>query len=152
MKASRKIGVLVIILLIVMQFIQPTKNRSGQIISDADISTVYAIPQNLHHTFIKKCYDCHSNNTNYPWYVNVQPIGWWLAAHVHDGKEHLNFSEFKNYTEEKSEHKLEEIGEVTEEKSMPLKAYTLFHKDHVLTEEDEKAIFDWLSTLNVKMH
>lgn len=152
MKASRKIGVLIIILLVVMQFIQPTKNRSSQVITETDISTVYAIPQNLHQMFVKKCYDCHSNNTNYPWYVNVQPIGWWLAAHVHEGKEHLNFSEFKSYTAEEAEHKLEEIGEVTEEKSMPLKAYTLLHEDHVLTEEDEKAIFDWLSTLSVKLH
>jgi hypothetical protein len=151
MKAGRKIGVLVIILLIVMQFIQPTKNRSEELITEADISNVYAMPQDLHQTFVQKCYDCHSNNTKYPWYVNLQPIGWWLAAHVHDGKEHLNFSEFKNYSAEDAEHKLEEIGEVTEEKSMPLKAYTMLHEENKLTQEDEKAIFYWLSTLNVKV-
>jgi hypothetical protein len=150
MKGSRKIGVLIIIILVVMQFIQPTKNRSEQVISDNDISKVYAIPQDLHQTFITKCYDCHSNNTNYPWYVNIQPIGWWLAAHVHDGKEHLNFSEFKNYSAERAEHKLEELGEVSEDKSMPLQAYTMFHENTELTEADQKAISEWLVSINIK--
>jgi Haem-binding domain len=151
MQPSRKLGVLIIIILVVMQFIQPTKNRSGEIITDQDISKVYAIPQGLHQTFVTKCYDCHSNNTNYPWYINIQPIGWWLAAHVHDGKEHLNFSEFKNYPADRAEHKLEELAEVTRDKSMPIKAYTMFHEQSKLTAEDEKAIFDWLNTLHIKV-
>lgn len=153
MKAYRKIGVLLIIILVVMQFIQPTKNISEEgVIGEGDISEVYAIPADLHNVLVTKCYDCHSNNTKYPWYFSIQPIGWWLAAHVHDGKEHLNFSEFKNYKPEKARHKLEEIWEVTEEKSMPLKAYTMFHEDSELTAADEKAIYDWLGSLNIKPH
>jgi hypothetical protein len=152
MKRRRNIGALIIIILVVMQFIQPTKNVSDKVITDEDISKVYAIPASLHQTFIKKCYDCHSNNTNYPWYINIQPIGWWLAAHVHDGKEELNFSTFKNYPPDRALHKLEEIGEVTEERSMPIEAYTAFHKETQLTEADEEAIMAWLKTLNVKPH
>lgn len=148
MKGGRKIGILIIILVVVMQFIQPTKNIAEPV-GENDISKVYSIPLDLHQTLVMKCYDCHSNNTKYPWYFNIQPIGWWLAAHVHDGKEHLNFSEFKNYPKERAEHKLEEIWEVTEDKSMPLKAYTMFHKDAELTEEDEKAIYAWLGSLNI---
>jgi hypothetical protein len=150
MKAYKKIGVLIIIILVVMQFIQPTKNISDGGLGENDISVVYAIPADLHNVFVTKCYDCHSNNTKYPWYFNIQPIGWWLAAHVHDGKEHLNFSEFKNYKPEKAHHKLEEIWEVTEDKSMPLKAYTLFHENSELTEADQKAIYNWLDSRNVK--
>lgn len=149
MKPGRKVGILIIIILIVMQFIQPTRNRSDALIEKDDISNVYTIPQNLHQTFVQKCYDCHSNNTKYPWYVNIQPIGWWLAAHVHDGKEHLNFSKFKSYSGEEALDKLEEIGEVTRDKSMPIEAYTLFHEHAQLTAENEKEIFDWLRTLNV---
>ena len=134
-----------------MQFIQPTKNRSGEVISENDISKTYSIPQDLHQTFVTKCYDCHSNNTNYPWYIHIQPIGWWLAAHVHDGKEHLNFSEFKKYPADRAEHKLEEIGEVTREGSMPIKAYTMFHENTELTADDEKKIFDWLDSLNIEV-
>lgn len=129
-----------------MQFVQPQKNRT-EVLGNADISKVYNVPPKLHQTLMKKCYDCHSNNTRYPWYVNIQPIGWWLAAHVHDGKEELNFSEFKNYPAKRAAHKLEEIGEVTEDGSMPLKAYTLFHKDAELNAEDKQAIKEWLKSI-----
>src|SRR5688572_25739047 len=149
MKAYRKIGVLIIIIIVVMQFIQPNKNLAEGL-GDGDISKVYALPEGLHKTLMNKCYDCHSNNTRYPWYFNIQPIGWWLAAHVHDGKEELNFSEFKNYDQKRAAHKLEEIGEVVEDKTMPLKAYTMFHEEAKLTAEDEQAIFAWLASLNVK--
>jgi flavodoxin len=80
--------------------------------------------------------------------VHLQPIGWWLAAHVHEGKEELNFSEFKKYSRERAAHKLEEIGEVTEDGSMPLKAYTLFHEGAELTDADKKAIFAWLKQIS----
>ena len=40
----------------------------------------------------ESCFDCHSNKTNYPWYNNITPVNFWLAAHVKDGKKHLNFS------------------------------------------------------------
>lgn len=147
MKSYRKIGVLILILVIVIQFVQPVRNKSDKVLESTDISKVYAIPEDLHQTFINKCYDCHSNNTRYPWYFSIQPIGWWLAAHIHDGKKHLNFSEFKNYPADKAAHKLEEIGEVTEDGTMPIQAYTLFHEESELTAEDKKAILDWLKSV-----
>jgi hypothetical protein len=140
---KRKIGVLIIILIVVLQLIQPTQNRSEGL-GDADISKVLDLPEGLHNTLVTKCYDCHSNNTRYPWYFHVQPIGWWLAAHVHEGKEHLNFSEWKNYSGEKAAHQLEELEEVTEEGSMPLKAYVILHPESELTEDEKQAILGWI--------
>lgn len=146
-KAYRKIGILMLILLVVMQFIQPKKNITDNGLGENDISKAMVISDDLHRTFVNKCYDCHSNNTRYPWYFSIQPVGWWLAAHVHDGKEHLNFSEFRNYPPEKAEHKLEELAEVVEDRSMPLKAYTMFHEQSEITDEDARAINEWLSDL-----
>ena len=146
MKFWKKLFLLILILLLVFQFVQPVKNLAAGP-SDDDISKVYTVPENVQNTFVKKCYDCHSNNTNYPWYFNVQPIGWWLAAHVNEGKENLDFSSFRKYDQEKREHQLEEIGEVVEEHSMPIKAYVLFHPESELTEEDENAINNWLKSL-----
>jgi hypothetical protein len=74
MKAYRKIGLLLLILLGVMQFVQPVKNISTGI-NDNDISKVYAIPAGLHNILVEKCYDCHSNNTRYPWYASVNLLG-----------------------------------------------------------------------------
>ena len=146
MKVYRKTWIFLLIVIIVIQFIQPKKN-SAQELGENDISKVYAIPEEIHRTFVQKCYDCHSNNTRYPWYFNVQPIGWWLAAHVYEGKEHLNFSEFKTYQAKKAKKKLEEIIEMVEERAMPLKAFVLLHPDTEITAEDEKAINLWINNL-----
>lgn len=152
MKTAKKVGLLVLIIFAVIQFTQPKRNEAPQLISENDISKTVNIPVELHQMLVNKCYDCHSNTTQYPWYANIQPLGWWLAAHVHEGKEHLNFSEFKTYPKKRADHKLEEIGEVTEDKSMPLKAYTLIHQGSELTEEEQKAIMTWLSSLGIKPH
>lgn len=146
MKRSRKILLLIIVLLLVIQVAQPTKNISEGP-QPADITNVYNMPEELHSMFVNKCYDCHSNNTRYPWYFHIQPIGWWLAAHIHEGKEELNFSEFKNYKADRAAHKLEEIGEVIHEGTMPLEAYTMFHKDAELTEKDKVLIKNWLESV-----
>lgn len=145
-KFAKKLIILIVIILLVFQFVQPIKNISNGL-GDDDISKVYDIPDDLHQTLIRKCYDCHSNNTNYPWYFNVQPIGWWLAAHVNEGKEHLDFSSFRQYDKKKADHKLEELAEVVEDHSMPIKAYVLFHPDTEITEEDEQAINAWLKSI-----
>ncbi len=149
MKTWKKILSLVLVLIIVIQFIQPKKNR-GEANSENDITKTVTVPVDLHQMLVKKCYDCHSNNTHYPWYANVQPIGWWLAAHVHDGKEELNFSEFKTYDSKRANHKLEEIGEVVEQGEMPLKAYTIFHQGSEVTPEEVTQIKGWLASLGVK--
>ena len=146
MKRPRKVLTLIIVLILIIQVAQPTKNISAGP-QEADITQVYDIPEELHSMFVQKCYDCHSNNTRYPWYFNIQPIGWWLAAHIHEGKEELNFSEFRNYPPDRAAHKLEEIGEVMEEGTMPLKAYTMFHKDADLTDQDKTLIRNWLKSI-----
>jgi hypothetical protein len=146
MKASRKAWFFLLLVLVVIQFIQPKKNTSPEL-GDNDISRVYAMPTELHQTFTQKCYDCHSNNTRYPWYFNIQPIGWWLAAHVYEGKEHLNFSEFKKYQSTKVREKLDDIAEVVEDRSMPLKAFVLLHPETKITAQDEKAITLWIKSL-----
>lgn len=151
MKKAKKIGVFLLIILVIMQLVQPEKNVSDGIAA-TDISNVYALPDGVHKIFVKKCYDCHSNNTHYPWYAHVQPIGWWLAAHVHEGKEHFNFSTFKDLPPNKAAHQLEELAEVIEERSMPLKAYTLLHAGTELTAEDEQAIKAWLASIEVESH
>jgi hypothetical protein len=145
----KKILLALVILLVIIQFIRPEKNVSQEVIAENDISNVHAIPEEVHQVLIKKCYDCHSNNTNYPWYVNIQPVGWWLAHHVDEGKGELNFSEFRSYDEERANHKLEEIGEVTEDGSMPLSSYTLIHSATKITAEDKAAIHAWLRSMNI---
>ena len=99
----------------------------------------------------RACYDCHSNHTNYPWYAEVQPAGWWLAEHVKDGKRHLNFSEFAAYTSKRAKTKAGEIIDEVEEKKMPLKSYTWMHPEARLTVEEVKLIIAWAEDLEAKI-
>lgn len=149
MKQFRKTLTFVLIVMLLIQFIQPIKNVSTGV-AEHDISNAYKIPQAVHQTFTQKCYDCHSNHTQYPWYFNVQPIGWWLAAHIYDGKQQLNFSEFRKYERDKAEHKLDEIVEVVIARDMPLTGYVFFRPHAALTDEDEKAIQSWVQTVKLR--
>lgn len=137
-----------LMLVIVIQLLQPTRNISeGN--SENDISKVYAIPVDVQNVLTQKCYDCHSNNTRYPWYIHIQPIGWWMASHIKEAKEDLNFSEFKTYNEKRAAHKLEDLSEVVTEGSMPLKSYVWLHSDAKVTPEETRAINDWIKSLGV---
>ena len=90
------------------------------------------------------CYDCHSNNSVYPWYSNIQPFSWWINHHIYEGKEYLNFDEWGTYTLKKKKHILHEIEEQIEEGEMPLESYTWIHKNAVLTQQQKKMIYDWV--------
>lgn len=149
MTLGKKIGWGILAVLVIIQFIRPSKNVSEQLITDNDISKTYAMTDEVHQILIKKCYDCHSNSTVYPWYNNIQPVGWWLAAHVDEGKEELNFSEFKTYPEKKANHKMEELSEAVNEGWMPLDSYLWIHGDAKITEADKNVINAWIKTLPI---
>jgi peptidoglycan hydrolase CwlO-like protein len=146
---AKKIMLALLVILIIIQFIRPEKNVSAEIVTDRDLSKVHPVPENVHQLLIKKCYDCHSNNTVYPWYNNIQPVAWWLANHVNEGKGELNFSEFSTYDKKKADHKLEELAEVVEDGSMPLKSYTLLHPETKVSEDERKTIIGWVNTLDI---
>ena len=93
------------------------------------------------------CYDCHSNTTNYPWYANVQPIGWLLAYHVTKGKTALNFSDFGSYAPRRKISKLSQIENSIADNSMPLASYLLLHKNAKLSAKDKMIITGWIDTI-----
>ena len=145
----KKILVGLLVVFIIIQFFRPERNVSEVAITDNDISKTVAISGEVHEVFRNKCYDCHSNNTAYPWYVNIQPVAWWMASHIDEGKEELNFSEFKTYDKEKADHKLEEIYEEIAEGNMPITSYTIIHRDAKVTPEELEKIAGWLRSLNI---
>jgi len=145
MSRIKKILLVLLIALIVMQFIQPARNQSGQVLP-TDMATMYKMPYTLQAILRTACYDCHSNNTNYPWYTYVQPVGWMLANHIRHGKEELNFSEFGSYSQRRQRSKLKSIGSQVKDDEMPLYSYTIMHKNARLSEEQKQLIIDWTQT------
>jgi hypothetical protein len=140
----RKILLFIVIALVIIQFFQPDKNIDNSTgVEAADISKVMLVPDNVQDILQKSCYDCHSNNSEYPWYAEIQPVGWWLNHHIDEGKGELNFNEFANYSLRRQYHKLEEIAEQVKSDEMPLSSYTLIHKDAVLTPEHKTLLTAW---------
>lgn len=139
----RKILYILLAIVLVLQFFRPTRN-TGLADGPKDITHVVKVPEEVMDILKKSCYDCHSNHTHYPWYTNIQPVGWWLQDHVDEGKEELNFTEFGSYSLKKQKHKLHECEEMVEEGEMPLSSYTLMHTDAKLEEKEKEALIKWV--------
>ncbi|NER10055.1 Haem-binding domain-containing protein [Muriicola jejuensis] len=139
----KKIGILLLIALVVIQFFRPEKNESNDL--TYDISTKYEVPEEVDKILRVSCNDCHSNKTEYPWYAEIQPVGWWLNDHVEDGKRHLNFSELTKRPIAIQNHKFEETVEMVEEKEMPLESYTYLglHPEANLTDAQRVVLIRW---------
>lgn len=143
------IGVL-LILFIGIQFIRPARNESADITAN-DITQHYFIPSDITEILQRACYDCHSNNTHYPWYSNIQPVGWWMQDHVTEGKQSLNFNEFGSYTPQDQDHAMEEVAEVIEKNEMPLNSYLWMHGEAKLTDEEKEMLIDWAKKLQAEI-
>ena len=141
-KIIKPLAYIMLIVLIVIQFIKPNLN-AGPVVASTHLREVFVVPKNVESILQKSCYDCHSNNTNYPWYSNIQPVAWWLNSHVKDGKKHLNFDEYTAYNLRRRYHKLEEVVEQLEIKEMPLSSYTLIHQDAKLSDADAEVLMNW---------
>jgi hypothetical protein len=131
-KHEKRIGYSIIILLIGIQFIRPARNL-GDATGPKDIASKYAVPQEVSKILEKSCYDCHSNHTDYPWYTNIQPVGWWMQWHVNEGKHHLNYTEFASYEPKRARGKFKETADQVKGDEMPLNSYLWIHRDEILS-------------------
>ena len=138
------LGLLVVF--IAAQFWRPARNISSAP-GPNDINIKHPVPDKVQALLKRACYDCHSNNTHYPWYAEVQPVRWWLDRHIHKGQEELNFSAFASYTTKRATRRLEEIADEVADHRMPLKAYTWMHPEARLTPDEIKLLVDWAEEL-----
>ena len=142
MKILKKIGQILLAILLISQFFGPEKNEGD--LNSLSVFISETNPSEKVHKILKEsCFDCHSNKTNYPWYNNITPVNYWLNSHVKDGKKHLNFSAWNTYSLKRKEHKMDELHEEVEKKKMPLDSYTWTHSDANLTEEQINTVVVW---------
>jgi hypothetical protein len=142
-KWSRRAGLALSVVFVALQFLRPEKNL-GAAESSYDLLVQHPAPPEVKQLLAVACYDCHSNRTRYPWYAEVQPLGWWLAQHVDDAKHALNFSEFSRLTTKRAKSKLEACIDEIEDRKMPLPSYTLTHHDARLSDAQIKMLIAWL--------
>ena len=147
MKINKKTVLKIIVaLLVVIQFFRIDKTTTP-IDESKDFVSVTNPPAQIATIIKTSCYDCHSNQTNYPWYTNIAPVSWWIGHHIEEGREHLDFSNWGDYSKKKADHKLEEFYEEVEEGEMPLSSYTRLHGEAALSEEDKVLLIAWVKTL-----
>jgi hypothetical protein len=146
MAILKKIGLILLGALVLIQFIRPEKNQST-VNPDQQLTSRYPIPDSVNTILQKACMDCHSNNSHYPWYASVQPIAWWLDEHIRDGKKHLNFDEYTHRSLRYQFHKMEETIEMVKTEEMPLSSYTWTHTEARLTKAERIAITQWAQSV-----
>jgi hypothetical protein len=138
----RKILIVLLIIFLAIQFIRPARNN-GVAETATDVAHFVHTPDTVLHILKTSCYDCHSNRTEYPWYVNINPVGFWLRSHINDGKTAINFSDLSGFSKKKLDHRFGDIAEEVEKREMPLNSYTFIHRYAILDSSQIKLIKDW---------
>ena len=143
----KKILFIGLIIFLLIQLYQPARNISFEQDITGNFTKVYNVPKNVEIILRTSCYDCHSNNTYYPWYSYIQPARFFMERHIKEGKEELNFNEFGNYSKRRQNSKLKAISKEIESNEMPLSSYTLIHKNAILTASQKKKVLDWINKI-----
>ena len=146
MKIVKKIVLVLLVAFVGIQFIPTTRNQSDTVPS-TDFMLVNNVPETIQRKLQVSCYDCHSNNTQYPWYNRVQPITWFLEDHIKEGKAELNFNEWDSLSSRRKKSKLTSIIKQIESGEMPLDSYTLIHKDAKFSEAEAAELISFITQL-----
>ena len=132
----KRIGIALVAILVALQFVPVDKTNPpahGQLDAPAEVQTL------LH----RACYDCHSNETVWPWYSHFAPASLLIANDVKKGRKEVNFSTWEQYDERRRARKLKEIATQVEKGDMPLFYYLPLHPDAKLTAAERELIVKW---------
>jgi cytochrome c553 len=149
-KVLKLAGYAVLAGLIVAQFFRPERSNPP-VDAGRTVQAHLQVPANVEALLQRACQDCHSHNTSWPWYSNVAPVSWFVAEHVHDGRRHLNFSDWAKYDAERADHKLEELIEMVEQRAMPLPSYLPLHAHAKLSDDDVRVLAEWAKAERARM-
>ena len=134
----KKLLILIVLIFIGIQFVP--MDVPADVPSKAEDSI--EAPENVQAILKRSCFDCHSNHTTFPWYSSIAPVSWFTKYHVKEGREHMNFSTWASYDDEKKLKFLQKIPKAIKSK-MPLPSYLLIHKEAKLSDADKEAITKW---------
>jgi hypothetical protein len=147
MKALKIILVIILIAIAGIQFI-PNHLPVNKEVTRDDLISSGNLPENIADMLRTSCYDCHSNQTKFPWYARVAPASWLLAGDIREGRDNLNFSDWVSFTKRHKIGKLEKIKEEINSGNMPLRQYLLIHRNAKLSPEQVKTMAKWADDLS----
>ncbi len=137
-RIRRTFFILLILAFIGIQFVEVEKGNPPV---TADLNA----PSEVKNIFKNSCYDCHSNETKWPWYSKIAPLSWLISKDVIDGRKHLNFSEWEKLFSEKRTKLKKEIWDQINQEEMPLNIYTYLHLKAKLDMIQKNIIKKWTS-------
>ena len=149
-KILKIVAMIVLVAFVGIQFI-PTERNQSDFVPKTDFLLANNTPETISNLLMESCYDCHSNNTKYPWYNRIQPIAWFLEDHIIEGKKELNFSEWAAYSDRRKNSKLNSIISQIEDDEMPLYSYTLIHRDAVYSDSEKEMVIEYMRDLKDKL-
>jgi len=127
-------------ILIIMQLI-PLNQTNPPVVQNV------AAPVLISEILKTSCYDCHSNETIWPWYSRIAPGSFLITRDVKMGRQHLNFSEFSDLDSFDSTDIADDLIEVLEAGDMPVIQYLLLHPSASLRDSESQALLQWVETL-----
>lgn len=142
----KKILLALLVVVIAIQLV-PVNRDNPPVNAEQDFITMTKPTPEVAAILKSACYDCHSNETRYPWYSRIAPVSWWLKDHINEGREELNFSVWGTYKAKRIDHKLKEAAELVNEGEMPMDSYTWMHADARLTADQKKTLTTWFTSL-----
>ncbi|NOR75840.1 MAG: cytochrome C [Draconibacterium sp.] len=148
-KFYKIVTIILLAAFVTIQFFQPEKNKKD--VSENHIIKKEQIPENIKLILKNACLDCHSNQTNYLWYHNIAPVSWMVNKHVVAGKDELNLSDWAKLDIFDKISALEDICQEVKRKKMPLKEYTLMHREAKLTDKQVEEICKWTEKLGLEL-
>ena len=146
MRIVKIIMLVLLVCFVGLQFV-PTKLNQSTVVPKTDFMEVNKVPATIRNKLQVSCYDCHSNNTDYPWYNKIQPAAWFLEDHIKQGKDELNFSEWEAYSNRRKNSKLRSIISQIQDDEMPLYSYTLMHREAKFSEAEKISLIHYLTAL-----
>ncbi len=146
MKTYKKIFIVLSLVFLGIQFIPTVPNESSEVLPE-DFVTTFNAPEDIKSLLQTSCYDCHSNNTIYPWYNKLQPVSWFMSGHIEKAKEELNLSEFGGYSGRRQRSKIKSIVSQIRDNEMPLPSYVFIHRDAKLSDDEKTRLENWLTQL-----
>lgn len=146
MRIFKILAWLLLVAFVAIQFF-PTERNQSNLVPKTDFLVVNSPPKAIRMLLQESCYDCHSNNTNYPWYNTIQPAAWFLEDHVKHGKSELNFNTWNELSDRRKKSKLKSIISQVSDDEMPLYPYTLIHREAILSKTEKALITDYMKQL-----
>jgi hypothetical protein len=132
----RKILILMVLIVVLSQLIPINR-------TNPPVTAKLVASQDVNEIFSRSCFDCHSNETVWPWYSWIAPISWLVAVDVYEGRDHLNISIWGEYSTEKQTKLKKEIRETIKDGEMPPFQYLLAHPDARLSKTDQEILLTW---------